>query len=606
MVGFSLKNDTGWLHRMEVACLALLGTISVGHILKAEPTALTLSNSVLSLLCFFALFKLWEDAIAHRASCYEWCCTSVVGLCFAICMVWGSQWYQRETVDFIGGTTLVDILVLAMLFAACLQGTIRLLHGLGTLTLPRRLVSFHGYLAGHNGMLLSWIIVFACWLPVFLVTFPGVYHYDAPAQLAYYYVNGIIEQPPLHTLFLVGCISLGETLFSSVSSGFALATLIQMLILSASAGYSVHWLARRGYPKGCALLALAIFSLVTLYPLSAVGSSKDFLFGAFFLQLFLLLLEMQSEPEVFFQSWKKWLSFIFISLLTMSFRLTGYYIYILWSAIAVLVLRRFWKRLVPLVVVAATVYGLFMGPVSAALGIHSRPSRVALGIPLQMVTRAVVESPEAISPMDLALFYEVVDGETLESAFVSGYADPVLDRFQSDVYGADSSRYQRAWLRIARQAPQAYLDELVSMTVGWWYPDMNQPNLRNGIRYIPYAMTTESVVDIQRSSVLPELEPFFQTMANAATFQRIPMVSMLFSNGWLIWLTLSYGLLSCLRRKWRNLSGLCFLLALVGSLLLSPVVTPRYIFPLVMCMPVLYALLARESGKYCKGKELLS
>ena len=81
--------------------------------------------------------------------------------------------------------------------------------------------------------LIVWAFIFVCWIPVFLLTFPGVLSYDIIAQTTAA-IEGITinHHPVLHTWLIGVFMKFGEACFSSREVGLGFLSLLQMIILS--------------------------------------------------------------------------------------------------------------------------------------------------------------------------------------------------------------------------------------------------------------------------------------------------------------------------------------------------------------------------------------
>ena len=79
----------------------------------------------------------------------------------------------------------------------------------------------------------AFMAILACYVPMFLVLFPGSFAYDVPFQLEQVFTGRYsTHHPLLHTLLLGGCVKLGQAL-GSINLGAALYSAVQMTALAA-------------------------------------------------------------------------------------------------------------------------------------------------------------------------------------------------------------------------------------------------------------------------------------------------------------------------------------------------------------------------------------
>ena len=132
--------------------------------------------------------------------------------------------------------------------------------------------------------LIAFISIFICHFVVFLAFFPGLCTYDLNTQIEQYTGHAFITNHPLlHTLF----VGYFHDLFKDPNPGYALATVIQLLITDSAMTYSVVYLRQnstRIYPS---ILAVLFYALFPVNSLLAVSHTKDVLFAAFALIFFI-------------------------------------------------------------------------------------------------------------------------------------------------------------------------------------------------------------------------------------------------------------------------------------------------------------------------------
>ncbi|MDE6404104.1 MAG: hypothetical protein K2M20_00460, partial [Lachnospiraceae bacterium] len=102
------------------------------------------------------------------------------------------------------------------------------------------------------------LLIFLCWLPVFLAYYPSVFAYDAEGQL-YQVLAGdySTHHPLLHTLFLGAFFRLGMAL-GSCSAGMAVHSVGQMALMACVFGCALSFLYQRRV-SGWARVVLFLF-----------------------------------------------------------------------------------------------------------------------------------------------------------------------------------------------------------------------------------------------------------------------------------------------------------------------------------------------------------
>ncbi len=125
------------------------------------------------------------------------------------------------------------------------------------------------------------LIIFFCWLPFFLIYYPGIFAYDVNGQVGYY----TTWQPLFHSLILNTFINT----FTNKNIGLALYTILQMLLFASSLAYSVLLAYRLHINKKVRIGMLIYFSLCPIFSILSICTTKDVLFSTFFLYSIIIL-----------------------------------------------------------------------------------------------------------------------------------------------------------------------------------------------------------------------------------------------------------------------------------------------------------------------------
>ncbi|MBQ2835041.1 MAG: hypothetical protein IJE71_10605, partial [Clostridia bacterium] len=127
----------------------------------------------------------------------------------------------------------------------------------------------------------AWGLIFAAYVPLFLIEYPGSFMYDTQRQV-FQIARGEYEMfhPLAHTLLIRACLSLYGVL-QSYEKCAAVYSVVQMLIMSGCFALLCASLSRSRTRKA-ARLAAAFFCLYPAHMAFASNCTKDGLFSAFF------------------------------------------------------------------------------------------------------------------------------------------------------------------------------------------------------------------------------------------------------------------------------------------------------------------------------------
>ena len=127
---------------------------------------------------------------------------------------------------------------------------------------------------------------------------------------------------------------------------------------------------------------------------------------------------------------------------------------------------------------------------------------------------------------------------------------------------------------------------------------MKYPDSGTYLPYIPYHSADPEMwgearkgqVFIERNSMFPGIAYLYEKLTETGDYNRIPGARFVYSVAVAFWLMIA-GMLYCIKKKRYNRAVPFFLLiGLWGTLMLSPVVVFRYGYPLIISLPVVYAM----------------
>ncbi len=136
----------------------------------------------------------------------------------------------------------------------------------------------------------TFLFIFLCHFIIFLAFYPGICSYDLNAQIKQYVDNDFCTSHPLlHTLFIgyFHDLFISSPSNENINRGYAIATIIQLLIVDSAMTYSVIYVRsvlRKNLP---AIICMVFYALFPVNSLLAISHTKDVLFAAFGLIFFI-------------------------------------------------------------------------------------------------------------------------------------------------------------------------------------------------------------------------------------------------------------------------------------------------------------------------------
>lgn len=454
-----------------------------------------------------------------------------------------------------------------------------------------RIVSPHGSLL--KIFLMTWLTLFLCYIPCFLAFYPGLYCYDMIWQWQMF-TSGIFNthHPLVHTLFAGGILELGKYLFGSYNAGLALHSLIQLAILSGSIAFAIRYMVKIRLSPKLRTIALAFYILFPFLPVTGLSTTKDVIFGCLFLMFFVCICDMVTTKNLY-QNWR-FLLFLGLSILMGLFRNNAAYGLAIASICCLglwMVKTRSGERdkifLKFSVIFFACVIGTFSGFFVLEKTLHASKGSVAemLSIPCQQLARTYVFHNTALNLDDKEDMEKFISSEAMNS-YKYYVSDPVKSGLDVDYLKNHKKEFVRMWIRLGRQYPSEFVLAPLYNTMGIWYMGGDSSC------YVEYSMSPafDEKHVVEAHSIIPALKKGYSWFTDEHIQKSLPMISLLFYTSFYSWMILTCTIVIAARRQYRYLILSIVLLSYIFSLIPGPCLTIRYMFGIILCVPVMMAL----------------
>lgn len=464
--------------------------------------------------------------------------------------------------------------------------------------------------------LCSTVLILLGWIPVFLAYYPSVFAYDAEGQLYQVLAHDYsTHHPLLHTLFLGAFFRLGGSLPGSYPAGMAIHSVVQMLLMAAAFGYTLAWLAKRNVPFALRTGLLLFYALFPTNSVLALSTTKDVLFSALVLLATLSVCEMTDGTKDSFQR-RDWIRYVLFTTGMLLFRNNALYALLLSLPVLCFLLRAkkqagrvSWRSCLAFTVLALVLSVAGNLALKTALGAQNGSPREMLSIPLQQMARTRVKAEESLPPEMQQTLDQYIPSEWVFAAYNPYLADPVKNRA---VIHDDPAGLIRTWIRLGLEHPQIYIDAFLDTSVGYWFlEDRSHAQIyglgsESGFGYLSTdTRTMPAGCEIPQQSLLPGLRAVMEQIVSDNSYQNIPILRLLFAPAFYWWLLCLYMAAVIYKRQYTLLLPAVFLVCYYLTLLLSPAVLVRYMYPFVVTAPVLFCCLFCRpytgSGTHEKG-----
>lgn len=443
------------------------------------------------------------------------------------------------------------------------------------------------------------LLILLSWIPILLAFYPGIFSYDASFQLNQYYSNDLnSSQPIIHTLFISIPINIGYYLFGSYNTGLLIHSIIQMLILSGSFAYSLKFLCERKAPNLLIIISLIIFMFLPIHSIFSITTTKDVVFSALYLLIVISFTDISLNPTNFFNSNKKIIILILLLVFMIIFRNAGIFILILCIPFILRILKKYYQKIILIIILSIDIFYIYNLFTTSMYNAYSGPIRESFNIPIQQLSRTYNLSSN-LTNQEKRMIENIFDSSELKN-YESHKSDRIKNTFKEDIYQNNKLEYLKLWINVGLKHPLIYIDAFLSTTYGYFYigdvlPDNQTYRTLIEIRCRDDLKNT----DIHFESKIPSLYNFYYDLIENGNYNKIPLVSLLFNIAFYIIIFIISFFYIWYNKKYNLLIPLIPLLILLLVSLCGPVSLLRYIYPIIICIPIILYLCYRANvGDY--------
>ncbi|MBQ6859608.1 MAG: hypothetical protein IJO02_09370 [Clostridia bacterium] len=569
---------------MLALLIVILGLFAAPYLIPENPDSEVFRTgtlgTILMLFCYFPV----QQALS-RADRRTLASGLGFGFLFAAALSIGSELHVYEGILPGMGSMLRRMAVPCM--AAPLFGALaaRLMLPREDAHMPRRAPSLNLPMWGYM------LVFVACWTPLLLAFYPGMMNYDVFIEYGQFLGGWNDRHPMLYLVFTYAFYRLG-LIFGQQTLAMLAVSIVRMVTFAAALAYACHFLQRRRVSAWCLALLTALFALLPIYSVMSVSSAKDTPFAAALLVLSLLCWDALEDPDTFFASRRRRIALVLMIILTWHMRKNGVAALVLLPAV-ILAMRRRRLQMIRLSLAGVAASVLLAVGMDVVLKPMDQPSFQLYSLPAQQLVRAynygdLSEEDRAeikswyLDDYDLIVRPHLADG-------AKGYLkEAYLKEHQGD--------FMALWARIGKKCPRVYAEAFLMLNQGLWYPDdlthasIYQSQFWTPVGYLQMHFYDMSDYNIHVKSYLPKLAAWVDKICAQNSYQKYPLLSILFCTATPLWIILFSCAMLIARKKTRSISVCAGVLGLTISYLFGPCTLPRYVLPTFCLAPVVLML----------------
>ena len=537
----------------------------------------------------------------------------IMTMCF-MCSFTGRQLSQQGNIIWTGGYVSVLLLcsiLFGVIFGIAITELFMWWEKRGNVFLPEKAVNKEKLKERSFGrsFAISLILFLIVWFPVYLAYYPGICSYDITIQSGQFISHEYNDHHPLaHTLLMEAFYRFGIVM-GDANDGIGWYVLFQMVLLACAMAFGIAFVYQRGAKK-CWIIALQI--LFMIYPFHwymSVSATKDTIFTACVLMMLWCMLGLIEEQRDELRPGKWDLGFVVSVIFMVMFRNNGKFAFMITLAFLFLIaIFAKQKRSQYVRIFADGAVALGIGVIAVTLLFHvtgavQGDKREMLSMPIQQLSRTMLyhggtgvyeEDDDTISEQDKALIDAFLPGQAYLD-YRPDISDPVKKQTYTYVFRYQLKDFLKTYVGLFFEYPGDYINAFLAQNAGFLYPfDVSHAYINlNGVdRGLGYIQTrwVEAELNprgIYKDSKLQALHMWLENFADGNAYLDIPFLKYFMMPGFFVWYYLLYAGFLFWRRQYRYLIPLTFMLGYFATLLLGPTVQLRYIYPMMVGLPIL-------------------
>lgn len=432
------------------------------------------------------------------------------------------------------------------------------------------------------------VVCFVCWLPYFLIYFPGWISNDSVWQLeqACGWVSGSNHHPYAHTMIIKAFFMLGYRIFGTYTGACAVYTVVQMLVMAGIYAFLLFWLYRKGTSMIAIILALLFYAILPMNGIYAICMGKDVFFsGALLLYAWMsgrLAIALVKKQEI---KTSEVIWYFVFGVAVCLLRSNGIFVFLGTSfimAILCLVYKN-WKKLFVAMGAVLLCYVVWQGPILNALEVEKGDTIEGLTMPTQHILNAYLNGG-TVTEEELELLNAVIPMDTVASYHNPYFFDIVKNYIREagnqEVIAENKGEFFKIWLQIGLRSPKQYLEAEIKQTQGYFArktTDFQYVYEQYLMAANPFEMTTERKVFTYDFGLA--VDAFLLKFQEA--YNKVWSLGM---NTWLMFFAFAYA---AYRRK-NVMIFVPYVMVLVSLLLATPVHAEfRYAYGIFVALPIL-------------------
>lgn len=314
----------------------------------------------------------------------------------------------------------------------------------------------------------NFFVLLILWTPYYVLNYPGITTYDSIDHICQAVgVNPISSfHSPFFSYFIRAIYKITNIFFLDNNTCVAVVSALQIVLLAYVIAEFISILAKKNFVASYILLL--IYSIVPIFPMLSLIINSNVFYGIVLLGMCLQLYKMVEYSDM---SKKTLVLIMLLELIALLIRQNGVIAILLSGIVICTCLRN--KKYIIIFAIPILFFFVIVGPVYNALGvIDNNGIENALSVPIQQLSRTVIEHEQELSNEEIAAISEIVEVSKVEELYNCRLSDPMKRAVNGKIVKSNVAQFLGLWMKLGVKYPKSYIGAYIDLTLGFWYPDV--------------------------------------------------------------------------------------------------------------------------------------
>lgn len=577
---------------------------------------------------------------SYRFSIREIVSSAVVSILFGFCMWFGTMFSNKESWNYFlrnGYVKILDVWYI-LAYALLVFGALLIIGKIATAygnkekqrAKAKTKVEAKSVRSTKKVFFVCAVVLLICWLPYYIVFWPGFQHTDLPTQMLQYFhvptrfqgheiTDGVSilysnDHPYFQTKLVGLCIEFGFKIHN-INVGYSIYTLGQMIAFIVAFSCIIATLYRFKVNHTLLKISLVLYAIIPVFPLYSLLIGGDSFFSVFFLFYMLGILWIFGTKGAVLKNNKFMIAMILEIFLMAASKNQGVYVAAAMFLFCIIYFSKYRVRIAVCMVIPIILFQFgYCGAFFKVAKIAGVGKQEALSVCFQQTARYVKYHGDEVTKPEKEAIDKVLKYKVIGEQYDPNLSDPVKKTFKTESTSEDLKNYFKIWLSMGLKHPGEYVQSFIANTYQYYYLEFRNKRglyLKPEIMdfYIgkrPWVQESEQIQKLIRKlqvHIPDSLKPVREKGVLAIdTVRRFPVVSWFINPGVVTWMMLIGFFVLWTRKRYTSILEFVPVFLIFGVCLLSPKNgNLRYLYPACCMVP---ALLAAAFGNLREEEEI--